>query len=272
MNQSPSPIPSIDSRYTAATLEKCARIQARQAIQLTYIVISTTMVAALLSGKLEITQLGNYATFVLTVGIPCVAAIFAAWSGNQDSVIAMLDSYCFKLEDYGAAKSGCKDVPRWYDFHNHTFDPSLIGRYWANVAFAVALSGSSLPGTLIIYLIGFKREAILAQILLLACVLVYRYVRVPPSRQPGVTTRYHAVTISFFVVLTAMLLIASHVTGRVRLENNLDYPEHILVSSTLASFFPLAIHIEFERRRMVFLERNRGGGQTSPPPTPTQPS
>ncbi|MBM3982253.1 MAG: hypothetical protein FJ304_18700 [Planctomycetes bacterium] len=247
-------VPTIEARYTAATLEKCARIQARQFVQVTYLTIATTLVAALIAARAELANMGNYSSFVLTVGVPCVAAIFAAWCGNQDSVIALLDSYCYALEQYGKEISTAIHVPSWCDVHDKWFRKSVVGRYWSNVAFGIALFGASLPGTLIIFFIGYKEAAILSQICVVAVIVIFRYIVLPPSRQPGNTTRYHIVTVVLFVAIVAMLLIFNHLSVRTPVAHRIDLPYHVLVSSSLASLLPLVVHILFESRRVTFLD------------------
>ncbi len=255
MSQAPVIVPSIESRYTAATLEKCSRIQARQIVQLTYISLSGPLVATLLSGGFYlIPQLSDYAAFVLAVGVPCVAAIFAAWCGNQDSVIALLDSYCRRLEEFGAELTGRDDAPRWYGPQHPWFPASVIGRNWSHVAFGVALFGASLPGTLIIYLIDFKRDAIAAQFAIVLLGLAYRLWRLPAALQPLNRLRYHVVTGVLVLALAAIAMIFFYVTPR-PVEHRINYPHHILVFSAIASLLPLAIYLEFERRRIHFLVR-----------------
>lgn len=250
MNQTPIPVPSVDSRYMAATLEKCARIQARQLVQVTSIASAATLVAALLAGKLDSALLSNYMTLVLAVGPPCVASIFAAWCGNQDSVIALLDSFCRRLEEVGETSSGQTNLPRWYDPKQQWFGPSVIGRYWSHVAFGFALFAASMPGTLIMYMIGYKESAISAQIFIAIAVLVHRSFRIPVPNQRSFRIRRLAVTAVIVIAMMTMGLILSNVSAKDPVANLITHPHYILAVSTIVSIMPVSILIEFERRRI----------------------
>lgn len=254
--------PTIEARYTAATLEKCARIQARQTVQTTFIIITITLVATLLSGKIDFEKLTDYMSLILMVGFPFVAAIFAVWCGNQDTTIALLDSFCYELEEYGSRHSGHPSAPRWYDSNDRWFDRSVVGRYWSNVAFGVALFGASLPGTIIIYVIGRRDLALICQMVVVCTMIVHRLFRYRVANQLSVRRRFHAVTAGLALVVAGMVTVYLHAVPYSHRKQDppktqIDYAVHLIVLSSLVSILPMAIHIEFERRRMEFLNGRR---------------
>jgi hypothetical protein len=257
--------PSIEQRYSSATIEKSARIQARQLIQLTYITILATLLAAILSGRLELKILSNYSALVLCVGVPCLATVFAAWCGNHDASIALLDNYCRRLEIFGARFSTAT-APGWYDASDYWYHKSTIGRYWSNVAFGIVLFGSSLMTTLIFYGLQFKHSALSCQAGIMAFIIVYRVFRLPVAQyyhDQGMRFRYYSVTVTLFAVCTAVIVSIFHVTIHDIGEIRIEYPYHILTAATVASLFPNLVHIEFERRRLKCLARGEANESQS---------
>jgi hypothetical protein len=250
-------LPSIDQRYASANAEKSARIQSRQTVQYTYTIIISGFVAFLAGEKnVNLKEIGDLSTLLISTGGALFGLVFAAWIGHQDLMIGLLDSYCLALEQYGevisAEKPSCR-VPSWHNKNSTMWlARGFSARFWSNHAFGLVLLATSLPNVIILYDNGYKRFSLLLFICLLLFTLSIRFYIMPRKHLHTLKWKYRSATIflaiSILIVTGALLFAINPVEP---MNPRLNYPFAIGIVSILVSAATLTLYMWFERKRCL---------------------
>jgi len=256
-------VPSIDTRYSSANLEKSTRIQSRQFTQITFAAMLSGLLVAMIGEKIAPESLSDLQAVLLSFGVPAFGLIVAAWVGHQDYMIGLLDSYCVALERFGSSSSGnteaaanaspARKVPCWHELAAGWLSRGMMCRYWSVNAFGLVLLGTSLPNTLILYKSGHKQFAGFLLALLFTMTFILRAVLIPTVQPPMLRFKYHIMTALIAIGASALWIITLRLNDSEPPNKRLDYFYAIGAVSCFVSIVTLALYMYFERRRYLIV-------------------
>jgi FtsH-binding integral membrane protein len=253
-------VPSIDQRYGSANIEKAARIQARQLVQMSFTLLLSGLVAAMLGAKfpLDASDARDIHHVLLGIGVPVFGLVVTAWVSYQDYLIGLLDAYCMALEVFGRewAPAGPK-APAWHDPKLPWYSSGYACRFWANNAFGVVLLATSLPSTIVIYYSGHKREAVFLLAVLFLVALLLRAFLIPRGRRSDLRVKQHCVS-ALLAGGCAVFGYFSLTLRKAEFHNpKLDYYLFVGALGILVIAGAISLFIFIERKRFVLMTYSR---------------
>jgi|GEM_PF-5177414 len=254
--------PSLDVRYTAANLEKGARVQARQFVQITFTAMLATLITLMMQSRESLEKFTDLQALALSGGSAVFGLVVAAWVGQQDFLIGLLDSYCRELEAFGERDRPASDgettrkVPCWHQPDRGWISRGFDSRFWINNAFGLILIGTALPNTTLLYMTNHRQFATLLLGFLFVCSFVLRIQCIPRIVERKVKTKYFIV--SSLLILSALILAAlSFQVKDQPVGANYDYHQMVGSVSCMISVGTIALYVWFERKRCRVLFAGR---------------